>query len=183
MEGTTLVLSPLKALMRDQVAALQRLKLPATFINGDIGQSEKKERYELLEAGVFKFLYLAPERFNNDRVRPEEVTRLCKLRPRYLVVDEAHCVNRWGDDFRPDYGRLRQVREKLGNPPVLAFTATAGARCRPKFSNHWESRRGESSLALTGQTSHWSDIVLLATSRAALRSLHDSYDASRTARR
>ena len=122
--GTACVISPLKALMSDQVSELQRKKLPGTFINSDLDRHEKSERYELLAKGVFKFLYVAPERF---AVRDEsEVERLTSMRPNFLVVDEAHCIDRWGDDFRPDYGRLGEIRAALGGPPVLAFTATAG---------------------------------------------------------
>ena len=124
--GTALVVAPLKALMSDQVAKLQQTKVPATFINSDLGPNEKRARLRLLEESVFKLLYCAPERFNPDLVRPEEVERLlAQLHPSYLVIDEAHCVDRWGDSFRPDYARLGELRERLGNPPVLAFTATA----------------------------------------------------------
>jgi ATP-dependent DNA helicase RecQ len=126
-ENPTFVLSPLKALMEDQVKGLQELKLPATFINGDIGKEEKELRYELLESSGVSLFYATPERFNAKVVKPEEVKRLLKLRPGYLVVDEAHVVDKWGTDFRPDYGRIKEIRRKLGNPPVLAFTATAGA--------------------------------------------------------
>jgi ATP-dependent DNA helicase RecQ len=131
--GTTFVLSPLKALMKDQVVELQRLKLPSTFINGDLGPAEKKLRYELLEQGSLRFLYCTPERFNPARVRPEEVARLTQAKAAFLVVDEAHCVDRWGRDFRPDYGRIAEIRALLGNPPVLAFTATAGAEAQTRI--------------------------------------------------
>ncbi len=131
--GTTFVLSPLKALMKDQVVELQRLKLPSTFINGDLGPAEKKARYELLEQRSLRFLYCTPERFNPARVRPEEVARLTQARAAFLVVDEAHCVDRWGRDFRPDYGRIAEIRARLGNPPVLAFTATAGAEAQTRI--------------------------------------------------
>ena len=110
--------------MSDQISELQRKKLPGTFINGDLDREEKATRYELLAKGVFKFLYVAPERFAVRDKR--EVERLLSLRPNFLVVDEAHCIDRWGDDFRPDYGRLGEVRAALGWPPLLAFTATAG---------------------------------------------------------
>jgi ATP-dependent DNA helicase RecQ len=125
-QPASVVLSPLKALMVDQVAGLQRRKLPATYINSDISRDEKEQRYELLEAGALSLLYVAPERFG-DRVRPEESTRLSSLRPNFLIVDEAHLVDRWGDDFRLDYSRIGELRRRLGSPPVLAFTATAGA--------------------------------------------------------
>lgn len=131
--GTTFVLSPLKALMKDQVVELQKLKLPSTFINGDLGPSEKKARYELLEQGSLRFLYCTPERFNPARVRPAEVEQLSKARAAFLVVDEAHCVDRWGRDFRPDYGRIAEIRALLGNPPLLAFTATAGADAQTRI--------------------------------------------------
>lgn len=132
-DGTTYVLSPLKALMKDQVAELQRLKLPGTFINSDLGPDEKRQRYELLDQGALKFLYCTPERFNAERVRAEEVARLTRQRPAFLVVDEAHCVDRWGNDFRPDYDRINEIRNALGNPPVLAFTATAGVDTRKRI--------------------------------------------------
>ena len=128
--GPTIVLSPLKALMKDQVAELQRLKLPGSFINGDLSPDEKEARYQLLDAGTLKFLYCTPERFNSERVRAAEVERITRMRPSFLVVDEAHCVNRWGDDFRPDYAAIAEIREKLGNPPVIALTATAGPQAR-----------------------------------------------------
>ena len=130
--GTTLVLSPLKALMKEQVVDLQAQKLPGTFINGDLGLDEKRQRYELLDKGAWTFLYCAPERFG-EKVRPAEVARMEQIRPTFLVVDEAHCVDRWGDDFRPDYSRIREIREKLGNPPLLAFTATAGAAMQDRI--------------------------------------------------
>jgi ATP-dependent DNA helicase RecQ len=123
--GTALVISPLKALMSDQVAGLQAKKIPATYINSSLGPDEKRTRYELLERGVFKLLYCAPERFNEDLVRSEEVERVSRLRPSFLVIDEAHCIDRWGRAFRPDYAKLGALRERLGSPPVLAFTATA----------------------------------------------------------
>lgn len=132
--GTTVVLSPLKALMKDQVAALHQLRLPATFINGDLGPEEKAMRYELIREGAFKLLYLTPERFNGERLYdPTEVDRLSQMRPDFLVVDEAHCVDRWGADFRPDYDRIAEIRRTLGNPPILAFTATAGREAQDRI--------------------------------------------------
>ncbi|HUW09164.1 MAG TPA: DEAD/DEAH box helicase, partial [Anaerolineae bacterium] len=132
--GTALVISPLKALMSDQVSALLEKWIPATFINSDIGPKEKELRYKLLSEGYLKLLYCAPERFNLDLLRDKsDRDRLVALRPPYLVVDEAHCIDRWGDDFRPDYGRLGEIRQALGNPPVLAFTATAGTEVQQRI--------------------------------------------------
>jgi RecQ family ATP-dependent DNA helicase len=122
--GISVVVSPLKALMVDQVSALFRRKIPSTFINSDLDQREKEIRYRLLSNNCIKFLYAAPERFF---VRNKsELDALLSIRPAFMVIDEAHCVDQWGRDFRPEYGRLRDVRKALGSPPILAFTATAG---------------------------------------------------------
>lgn len=132
--GACFVLSPLKALMSDQVAALQETKIPASFINSDLSTDEKEARYGLMEGNALKFLYLTPERFDASSVRdPGEIERICRIRPSYLVVDEAHCIDRWGRDFRPSYGRLSEVRKQLGSPPVLAFTATAGQKAQQRI--------------------------------------------------
>lgn len=122
--GLCVVISPLKALMSDQVSGLLRRRIPATFVNSDLSSEEKRLRTEMLGRSAFKFLYVAPERFFG--AGEEERAKLRRLRPAYLVVDEAHCVDRWGRDFRPEYGRLAEIRQQLGNPPVLALTATAG---------------------------------------------------------
>lgn len=132
-DGTTFVISPLKALMSDQVSILQRNKIPGSFINSDLNPREKEYRYELLEKKALKFLYCTPERFDATMVRPDEIQRISCLKPSYLVVDEAHCIDRWGDDFRPSYSRLAGVRALLGNPPVLAFTATAGVKTQQRI--------------------------------------------------
>jgi RecQ family ATP-dependent DNA helicase len=124
-QPTTFVLSPTKALQVDQTMALHKKQLPASFVNGDIRGREKALRYELLEHGALAMIYLTPERFGT-MVRPDEVARLSAQRPSFLVVDEAHCVDAWGQDFRPDYGRIGELRHRLGDPPVLALTATAG---------------------------------------------------------
>lgn len=122
--GVALVVSPLKALMAEQVSDLLAKKIPATFINSDLSREEKATRFSLLGHKAIKLLYVAPERFfvRSDAERGQ----LKRSEPSFLVIDEAHCVDRWGEDFRPEYGRLSEVREKLGAPPVLAFTATAG---------------------------------------------------------
>lgn len=129
--GPTIVVSPLKTLMADQVSNLLSRKIPATFINSDLAKDEKRIRFELLKKGAIKLLYLAPERFF---VRSEEERNgLKRTRPSFLVIDEAHCVDQWGRDFRPEYGRLQEVREKLGKPTVLAFTATAGREMQQRI--------------------------------------------------
>jgi ATP-dependent DNA helicase RecQ len=129
--GVCVVVSPLKALMSDQVSGLLRRRIPATFMNSDLSTDEKRKRLDLLEQRCFKFLYLAPERFFGANER--ELATLRAMRPSFLVIDEAHSIDRWGRDFRPEYGRLREVREHLGNPPVLAFTATAGRETQARI--------------------------------------------------
>lgn len=129
--GCTLVVSPLKTLMSDQVSGLMRRKIPATFVNSGLGKEEKEIRYGMLGANALKFLYLAPERFFVKS--RDERKALAELQPEFLVVDEAHCVDQWGRDFRPEYGRLAEVRATLGSPPVLAFTATAGREMQQRI--------------------------------------------------
>jgi ATP-dependent DNA helicase RecQ len=131
--GCGFIISPLKALMSQQVSNLQARKIPGTFINGDLGPAEKEIRYALLRDHALKFLYCTPERFDSAMVRPAEIAEITRARPNYLVVDEAHCIDRWGQDFRPNYGRLRAVRSALGDPPILAFTATAGIESQTRI--------------------------------------------------
>ncbi|WP_182574141.1 RecQ family ATP-dependent DNA helicase [Aminobacter ciceronei] len=129
--GISIVVSPLKTLMSEQVSDLLSNKIPATFINSDLSSDEKGIRFNLIARQAVKMLYLAPERFF---VRSEaERQKLKETKPAFLVVDEAHCVDQWGGDFRREYGRLREVREKLGSPPVLAFTATAGIEMQKRI--------------------------------------------------
>jgi RecQ family ATP-dependent DNA helicase len=129
--GVSVVVSPLKALMGEQVSALLRHKIPSTFINSDLDSVEKRIRYELLANKSLKLLYAAPERFFVQN--KSELQMLQSLRPSFLVIDEAHCVDQWGRDFRPEYGRLSEVHKALGSPPVLAFTATAGQEMQKRI--------------------------------------------------
>lgn len=131
--GCGFIISPLKALMSQQVSDLQTRKIPATFINGDLGPLEKEIRYALLRDRAIKFLFCTPERFDSTMVRPAEVEEITRGKPSYLVIDEAHCIDRWGRDFRPNYGRLGSVHRALGEPPLLAFTATAGAESQKRI--------------------------------------------------
>jgi ATP-dependent DNA helicase RecQ len=121
LPGVTLVVSPLIALMKDQVDQLDRLGLPATVINSTVPRDQQRGRLEQAIAGRIKLLYVAPERFQNDEFR----TGLARARVSLVAIDEAHCISLWGHDFRPDYLRLRQVISHLKSPPVLALTATA----------------------------------------------------------
>jgi RecQ family ATP-dependent DNA helicase len=121
LEGATIVVSPLIALMKDQVDALAARNLPATFINSSIDFEEQRARLNALRRGKFKLVYVAPERFRSAHF----VESLRQIKVALFAVDEAHCVSEWGHDFRPDYLRLRETIEKIGRPPVIALTATA----------------------------------------------------------
>jgi ATP-dependent DNA helicase RecQ len=124
-DGINFVMVPLKTLMMDQVLSLHKKRIPSTFINSDLDLDEKKKRYLICERGAIKFLYLAPEQLDENMSNINNVKRLKMLKPTYLIIDEAHCVDKWGKDFRPSYAKIGLLRKELGNPPVLAFTATA----------------------------------------------------------
>lgn len=121
MGGTTLVISPLIALMKDQVDALTRQGLRATFINSTLAPGEQQSRLDGLVAGAYDLVYVVPERFRSPRF----MTALHNAKIDLLAIDEAHCVSEWGHDFRPDYARMGEFRRRLGSPPTIALTATA----------------------------------------------------------
>lgn len=121
LPGVALVLSPLIALMKDQVDGLRARGVAATFINSSLGRAEREQRYAGLATGEFKMVYVTPERFR----KPEFRGALAKITVSLLAVDEAHCVSEWGHDFRPDYTRVDEFRRLLGEPTTIALTATA----------------------------------------------------------
>ncbi len=121
LDGVTLVVSPLIALMKDQVDALRARGLPATFINSSISESEQRARIDSLRRREQKLVYVAPERFRSSRFN----AALQSIPISLFAVDEAHCISTWGHDFRPDYLRLRSVIGSLGRVQTLALTATA----------------------------------------------------------
>lgn len=130
LQGRTLVISPLIALMKDQTEALQHRGINAAFINSSIPFEEQKATLTAFAAGRVRILYIAPERFRSRYFI--DVLRQVPLS--LFAVDEAHCISHWGHDFRPDYLRLRSVIEELSHPPVVALTATATPQVRMDLS-------------------------------------------------
>jgi ATP-dependent DNA helicase RecQ len=124
--GLTIVVSPLIALMVDQVARLNELGVPAACLHSQVSAATRAESLRSAAAGELRFLYLAPERLG----APGFLDNLAKLSVDRFVVDEAHCISSWGHDFRPDYRRLGDAIAACGRPPVGAFTATATPRVR-----------------------------------------------------
>ncbi|HEX4646987.1 MAG TPA: RecQ family ATP-dependent DNA helicase, partial [Verrucomicrobiae bacterium] len=124
--GLTVVVSPLIALMKDQVDALQAGGVAATFLNSSLASDESRKRLRGLHQGEYRLLYVAPERlmlsgFLND---------LQRWQPKLVAVDEAHCISEWGHDFRPEYRQLAGLRELFPTVPMMALTATATERVR-----------------------------------------------------
>jgi len=121
LDGLTLVVSPLIALMKDQVDQLQALGLPATFVNSTLAIAEQYARLEEMAEGQYRLVYVVPERFRSSRF----LEAIRRVGVKLLAVDEAHCISEWGHDFRPDYSRLGVFRRQFGNPTTIALTATA----------------------------------------------------------
>ncbi len=117
----TLVLSPLIALMKDQVDTLQAKGIAATFINSSLSKRDREKRYAAISRGDYCLLYVTPERFR----KTEFLEVIAKRDIQFLAVDEAHCISEWGHDFRPDYTRVAEFRAIIGNPVTMALTATA----------------------------------------------------------
>ncbi|MBL8888853.1 MAG: RecQ family ATP-dependent DNA helicase [Planctomycetaceae bacterium] len=134
--GVTFVVSPLIALMKDQVDSMQRQGIAATFINSSLTPNEQYERLREIQAGKFDLVYVAPERLRNERFL-EAVT---SIKIQMLAIDEAHCISQWGHDFRPDYQRLGRFRKRLGNPQTIALTATATQLVQEDISKCLELR-------------------------------------------
>jgi len=121
LPGGTLVISPLISLMKDQVDTLKAKGIRASYINSTVSKEDKDKRLKDFVNGKTKILYITPERFKKKNFREQIVKAEISL----LAVDEAHCISAWGNDFRPDYSRIGEFRELLGQPLTIALTATA----------------------------------------------------------
>ena len=131
-EGMTVVVSPLIALMKDQVDQLQGAGVPATFLNSSLGAAEARARLRGLHEGRFRLLYAAPERLMLDDWK--ENLRAWNVSA--IAIDEAHCISEWGHDFRPEYRQLAELRDLLPQAPLMALTATATNRVRQDIMTH-----------------------------------------------
>jgi ATP-dependent DNA helicase RecQ len=125
-DGLTVVVSPLIALMKDQVDALQASGVPATFLNSSLGAGESRARLRGLHNGQYRLLYAAPERL----MLSGSLSDLQRWGVNLLAVDEAHCISEWGHDFRPEYRQLAELRDLFPSAPMMALTATATERVR-----------------------------------------------------
>ncbi len=121
LDGMTIVVSPLIALMKDQIDFLQRSGIDAARLDSSLDAADQREIFDRLRAGSLKLLYVAPERFNNERF----LSQLARTRISLFAVDEAHCISEWGHNFRPDYLKLAERARELAAERVLALTATA----------------------------------------------------------
>ena len=130
LDGVTLVVSPLIALMKDQVDSLAARNIPSTFINSSLTYAETNKRLSEIRRGLYKLVYVAPERFRSQAFMDAIAISRVKL----FAIDEAHCISHWGHDFRPDYLKLKTAIERFGHPQIIALTATATQKVRADIS-------------------------------------------------
>ena len=135
-DGLTIVVSPLIALMKDQVDALQTSGIPATYLNSTLNREEAKARWRGLHRGEYRMLYVAPERLMLDTF----LERALNWDIAQFAIDEAHCISEWGHDFRPEYRELKKLRKHLPDVPIMALTATATERVRADIIKELELR-------------------------------------------
>src|SRR5437763_6989639 len=131
-DGLTIVVSPLIALMKDQVDALRASGIAATFLNSALDRHEAAERLRGLNHGEYRLLYVAPERLMLDGF----LERALNWDIAQFAIDEAHCISEWGHDFRPEYRELAKLRRDLPEVPIMALTATATERVRDDIVKH-----------------------------------------------
>ena len=133
LDGLTLVVSPLIALMKDQVDVLNARGIAAARLDSTLGVDELRDLYARLDSGAIRLLYIAPERFSNEAFRQ----RVKRLPIQLAAIDEAHCISEWGHNFRPDYLKLAKICRQLRIPRVLALTATATPKVAREIRRHF----------------------------------------------
>jgi ATP-dependent DNA helicase RecQ len=142
-EGVAIVVSPLIALMQDQVAALEQLGIKAAFLNSTLSGDEQRDVIRQLETGQLKLLYVAPERL----MQPYTLNQLKNCRISLVAIDEAHCVSQWGHDFRADYLSLGELGEHFPGVPRMALTATATTEARAEILDRLNLNNPETFVA------------------------------------
>lgn len=141
--GVTIVVSPLIALMKDQVDGLRANGIAATFLNSSLTVEESQTRLRGLRAGHYRLLYMAPERL----MLPGYLSLLKNFQVNLLAIDEAHCISEWGHDFRPEYRKLNQLKQLFPQVPLLALTATATERVREDILQQLQLQNAERFVA------------------------------------
>lgn len=165
--GPTIVVSPLIALMRDQVEGLRRKGIDAAALSSATGRSERSELVRRLEARPPRLLYLSPEGLATDRMRSLSSI----LNPAAVVVDEAHCISDWGHDFRPEYREILPWLEAAGRPPVAAFTATATPETRRDIESCLGLRDPVRFLSSVNRPNLWWEVQLSGGPGSALETI------------
>ena len=145
--GLTIVVSPLIALMQDQVESLQDNGIGATFLNSTLDYATERSRQQKILHGKIKLLYVAPERLLNERFNPFLEQIIYRVGVNAIAIDEAHCVSEWGHDFRPEYRQLKQLRQKYARIPIVALTATATKRVQQDIIRQLKLRQPQTHLA------------------------------------
>ena len=140
-KGLVVVISPLVALMEDQVMALQRRGIAAACLHAGLEPARRQQALEQLQDATLRLLYIAPERLQGEQTRLMLERHATEGRLVALAVDEAHCISAWGHDFRPDYRRLGQIRSLCPGVPMLALSATAAPRVRADIIRLLDLRR------------------------------------------
>lgn len=156
LPGITVVVSPLIALMMDQVQQLRtRRKIPAAYLNSSQDYNESREVLRELSNGAYKLLYVSPEKLQQPFVQ----SVLKRLGVSLVAIDEAHCISQWGHDFRTDYLRLPDTIRQLGNPPVLAVTATATSDVRKEIGELFQIDPGDMIVQALNRTNIALDLI------------------------
>jgi ATP-dependent DNA helicase RecQ len=154
LEGLTVVVSPLIALMKDQVDRLRAMGVAATFINSSLDGAEIGRRQAAVARGEIKLVYVAPERL----VQPGFLALLRASHPTLFAVDEAHCISEWGHDFRPEYREMKRIRELFPTVPIAAFTATATRRVEADIASQLDLRQPKQFRGSFNRTNLYYDV-------------------------
>jgi ATP-dependent DNA helicase RecQ len=142
-EQTVIVISPLIALMQDQVAQLGQMGIPAAALNSTLSSAEQSALIPAARAGRYRLLYVSPERL----ARPDTLEWLAGVPIQFFAIDEAHCISEWGHEFRPEYRQLSRLRERFPDRPIAAFTASATRRVRHDIIDQLQLREPDKYIA------------------------------------